>query len=492
MTKALGKIILILIFSIKLFANVEAKLNTLGIYEGEMASFSISAKGSDVEFPQISQIQNFAIIGNQQSQSISVINGKASKTTTKTYSFAPDKSLTIPSFEVKVDGKIYKTKELELKVLIPSASKEGDDFVLELKIDKDNLKVGESLKLSLLFKQKINSQADKIELSNPKFDNFWVKEIGDVKQYLQDDYQVQEKQYLLFAQKSGAYNIPSIAANIGVFQKQNFGNDFFNDSFFSNFNQLKWKKIYSNSLDINVSALPENLEVFGNFNINSSVDKTKVNANEPVNVTIMIQGDGNIDDIKKFNLSLRNAVVYSNDPQIQASFQNDKYGGKFTQTISIVSDRNYTIAPFIFKYFNSKENKVKTIQTKSIDIEVKSKVIQKPTIQTAQTNEAKKEVLVKQEKTYMKYLLLFFGIAIGFFSFIFYDKYKNNKNKKQSDMQKSIKKAKNDKELFDLLLPYAKEDILIATTLKKLEENLYKNSNHDINKNELIEFFEIS
>jgi len=44
--------------------------------------------------------------------------------------------------------------------------------------------------------------------------------------------------------------------------------------------------------------------------------------------------------------------------------------------------------------------------------------------------------------------------------------------------------------LFELLLPYSKESETIAKALNKLEENLYKNGNNKIDKEELMEVFE--
>ena len=57
-------------------------------------------------------------------------------------------------------------------------------------------------------------------------------------------------------------------------------------------------------------------------------------------------------------------------------------------------------------------------------------------------------------------------------------------------MVKAIKKAKDDKALFELLLPYSKEEKVVSNALNLLEANLYKSANNIIDKEELMEFFE--
>jgi hypothetical protein len=52
----------------------------------------------------------------------------------------------------------------------------------------------------------------------------------------------------------------------------------------------------------------------------------------------------------------------------------------------------------------------------------------------------------------------------------------------------AIKKAKTDKELYDLLLPYSQK-IELKTFIKQLEENLYFNKINKIDKKELLEIF---
>jgi len=177
MKQILGKIFLILFLTINSFADVTASVNPPAVYKGDIVNFVISADGGDIEFPQIQNIAGYPIIGTSSSQSINIINGNMSKTISKTYSFRPDKSVTIPPLSVKVDNKTYQTQELKVTVTKPSASQNGDPFVIEMKTNKTEAFVGEPIDLTVSFKRKLNARVDKLQLSDPKLEDFWVKKV---------------------------------------------------------------------------------------------------------------------------------------------------------------------------------------------------------------------------------------------------------------------------------------------------------------------------
>ncbi|HHH50879.1 MAG TPA: protein BatD [Campylobacterales bacterium] len=501
MKQILGKIFLILFLTINGFAQITASVNPPAIYKGDVVNFIISADGGDINFPQIQEIAGYPIVGTSSSQSVNIINGDMTKTISKTYSFRPDKPVTIPPLSITVDGKSYKTQELKVSVQKPNASQNGDPFVVEMKINKTEAFVGEAIDLSVSFKRKLNARVNKLQLSDPKLEDFWVKKVDKQTQSSEGDYIVETVHYQIFPQKSGEYKIPAIEAMIGVVQR-NRGGGVFDDPFFSAFNQqLNWKKIYSNSLNIKVKPLPNGLELYGKYQIQAKVDKQKVHANKPVNLTINIQGEGNIDDVKKFNPTIDNTIVYADEPKITSSLVGGVYRGKFTQKIAIIADQNFTIPSMELKYFNKDTKEVKTVSTKPIDIEVigGGKGITKPssvevspsqTIQAPTTPQTiiKKEIL--KEDGYIKYLFLALGFILGALSVYSFNIFQNRVGQKENDIVKMIRKAKSDKVLFEILLPYAKKDKVITNVLNKLEANIYKGAKNKIDKEELMEVFE--
>ena len=504
MMQTLGKIpnlFLILFLTIIASADVKVSVNSQTIYQDDVVNFTITADGKNIEFPKLTTIGGQLVSGISQSKSDITINGETTRTISTIYNFVASESFIIPQYLVTIDGVKHHTKELSIKVLQPKASEDGSEFVLEIALDKKVAYVGEPITLSVSFKAKKNSRAKKIELDEPKLENFWVKKIEEVQHSTQKSYMMQTLHYKLFPQKSGEYTIPAIKALIGKIVTQRQKRGMFIDPFFSTTRQhLEWQKIYSNTLELEVKPLPNQLELFGNYQIQATVEKQEIEANKPINLTIFIKGEGNIDDIKKFKLNIDNVIIYADEPNISTQESNTIYQGAFTQKIALIGDRDFTIPPLHLEYFDKESKSVKKISTKAIDIKViggEAKATQKPSsieinptqlIQAPQKVETK--IIIEKEDAYLKYLFLAIGFILGIALVSILNYLKNRTTHNEPNIIKSIKKAKDDKVLFTLLLPYAKENKIISDALNRLEENLYKNGIHKIDKEELMEFFE--
>jgi len=499
MKQNLGKIILFFLLAIDLFAtSVDIKLSAPAIYRGDDVSFTISVKDGDANFPNITDIKGYPILGISSSSSQSYINGKSSKTISKTYTFAPLQDVVIPSFKIEVNGDDYWTKSKKIAVLKPAPSKNGDDFIVQIKANKTHLKVGQSTIFTILFKQRIDANADKLNINEPKIDNFWVKKISGAKQYRSQNYIVTPFSYLIFAQKAGDFTINPIEADIGKLTQNNMGG-FFNDPFFNSLSSsIKWRKIFSNSLKIKVDPLPNNMELYGDFKIDAKVDKTQVYINKPVNLTIKISGIGNINDIQKFNLDNSDKTVYADEPIIKEKLIGNKYGGTFTQKIAIISSDDFTIPSLSLKYVDSKTQKIKIIKTKPIKIKVLGAMANNHTQTTIQTKaqpivstppKTETKIVVQKEKSYLKYIFLVLGLILGVVVTYIVLKRGLNNTTQENHITKKIRSAKSDKELFELLLPYSKENKVVSDILKQLEENIYNNAHHKIDKQKLYDIF---
>jgi hypothetical protein len=501
----LGKTILIvMLLPMMAWAEVSATLSKKIIYRGDQVRLIIEAKGENIEFPELREIEGYPVLGTSNRSSVTIINGNSEKTVSKSYVFQPTKDVVIPLYKVVVDGVEEMTNPLHLRVAKPSASIAMKDGVaLEMKVDKKEVYVGEPITLSLTFKSHPNTHYDKIELSEPTFKKFWVKKVQGLKQGVDGDFMTQTYQYILFPQEDGNITLDPPYVRLGT---RVAGSSLFSDPFFGNvgFN-INWKKIFANELTVYVKPLPNQLEVYGDFRISAEVDKNRVKANKPVNLTIDIMGQGNIEDIKKFELDIPNAVVYSDELKVSNSGLTK---GVVTQKVAIVADRNLTIPSIAFTYFDAKTKKPKTIKTDPIDIEVmgastratQSSQIEErePTKVTIKdesalkSSEEERVIIndVKLEDKLLWYALgMVSGLLLSLFGWFGFKKIKG-RVKRVQPMVKQIKKAKTDKALFELLLPYRDEDEAIKATVDKLERNIYASGSEKIDREDILEFFE--
>lgn len=501
MKQSPGKIILTLLFSASLLAGVRSSVEQTAVYKGENVNLTITAEGNDVDFPQIDEIDGFRVTGTSSSQSTRIINGDISKSIAKTYSFSPTHDVIIPSYALTVDGKRELTKAIPVHIVKPSSGTGGLDFMVKLSLDKHEAYVGESIRLDVTFKRKLNARADKLEINEPKIENFWIRKVKESRQSSEGDYLAETNTYLLFPQKDGNFTIPPVEAAIGTVHRTR-SSGFFNDPFFDQFNsQIRWRKIFSDEAKLTVKPLPQNLELYGSFTITAEVDKQQVHTNKPVNLTVTITGEGNVEDIVKFDPDIDDTIIYADDPKTEAQLLNGKYSGTFKQKIAIIGDRDFQIPSLNLRYFDGKLKKVVTKATEPIDIKVIGSAATKsaPTIEQSPSITASKPLIstetdqtpVQAADTNTKYLYLFIGLTLGALGMYMAMTYTTrSRTKKDIPLLRAIQKAKNDRALFDLLLPFGKTDPLIDKTLERLEANIYGNADNAIDKELLLEFFE--
>ncbi len=496
----LGKLTALMLLPLFLFADVQESVDKNALYRGDSVTYTISVSGKDVEFPTITSIDGNPILSTSGSQNISIINGDFQKTVSKSYIFTPKDSLEIPSYKVLVNGGVEMTKPIAVKIVEPSQDKSAP-VVLDIRLSKESAHVGEVVRFDLVFKQKPNVPVYKLDIEEPQFEDFWVKKVDGVQEGVEGEYTTKTYSYLLFAQRSGKLSIPSVTANVGQLaqQQRRRGLDpFFNSAFGQ---QLRYTKIFSNELILNVEALPNRLELYGDFNINTEADKTTVAANKPLNLTISIDGVGNIDDVRKYSLDIEGAVIYANEPEIKARVVGEDYLGSFEQKIVIIADGFYTIPPLQLRYFDRESQKEVIKESQAIAITVtggvaKVSTVQSSPVEVSQAIKEKPELIEKAVSTTSDWRELLYAALVGFgigglFVWLMMRSRSENVPKKSvvTPIEQQIKKAKSDKALFELLLPYKKESPVVDTALVQLEENLYRGANNSVDKKGLIHYF---
>lgn len=484
--KNLGKFILITLLLTNTIYALSVKVSPKIVYQGDDTSFIVSAQGSEIHFPKLKEIAGYKLKSQSISRNITNINGKVTKTLSKEYIFAPQKSFTIPSIEVEVDGKTQTTKPIKVTVQKDMVGS-NKAFVFTLEADKKEAYIGEPINVIFTFKKHLGIELAEANFNSPTFHDFWAKPMGKQPAIIEGKYQVYRIKYLLFPQKIGKIKIEPGRMDAAIMQKRK--RDFFN------FERVKWKSIFTKELEIDVKPLPNGVDIYGNFKMSASVDKTKVKANEPVNLTVSIKGIGNIDDIEEFKLDIKNAIVYADKPQRKIFTNNKEELGEFTQKFAIVSDRNFTIDGLEFSFFDGESEKIKTVKSKPFDIEVVGSLIKTQTAKLQKKEETKQIVpktKVIYEKASLTQLILsaLGGFILGMLSLFLIQRLSNKTEDKietELPLPKRIKKSKNDKELLSVLLPYTDRSKELKKIIKELEENIYEGKKHKINKQDLVQ-----
>ena len=469
-----GKILWFLLLPILLFANVEVFVNKKVLVKGEPLIISIKADGKDIKFPKIDNVAGYRVVSGGTSTNMQIINGKISESQTKQLVIYPDKNLTLPSFKVEVNGKVYKTKPIKVEVVKPAQTK--GKFELDMNISKSSLYLGESSILTLKFKEDVRAHPQSIEIEAPKIEGFLLKKISQ-RSYREKNYRVSEYKFLIIPQKVGNFEVGPVVARVGYLVKSGI----FSDPFF-NVADIRYKNIYSNTLKVEVNPIPAN-SIYGDFNISLSVDNEKIKANTPNRAVLKISGCGDFSSLNDFKLNT-DATVYKNKPVKRVHIENGKMCGEFLQTFTLLSDSNYSIKPIKLLTFNGK---LREVSTKPVKVEV-----------YGAPKRVAKEVIYKEKDYYVnlwgvkikiesgeevkKFLIIsaVLGVVVGIVLGLLLGALFGNPLKYLFRCNLNI----NDKDLYAKLLPYANREE-VKEVLKLLEENIYKKANHKIERKKL-------
>lgn len=469
-----GKILFILVIPFILFAKVSIDAPS-SFFKGDDVVFTITASGSSVKFPNIQKVAGYAVQSAGSSRNSSNINGVITQSISKSFIFRPKDTVTIPGFEIAVDGKVEKTKP---KKIIAKDLKKTDSpfYSLDINVDKKTAFVGEGIVFNIKFRYKKDLQIMDLEFGRPSFESFWVKELKSVPKKSDGDYFEYQLNYLLFPQKEGSINIEPLKMGISLLDPNSRGYGFFGSPLTKNVS------VYSNPLKLEIKPLPKGVNLIGEFKTEAKIDKQKVKEGEAVSYTLTIKGRGNLDDIGEIKLNIPNATVYDNPAKKEFDIIDGRYGGTYTKTYSIISGDSFSIPAVELRYFNKNKNKIQTAKTDSFDISVQKKPgIKKPELQVSkqkpQTAIKKTRVTTSELTDKEKALYFFFGLLCGAVivavavNFI-------NKEKKREDtpFEKSIKKARTKDELFKLLVVY----INIDDQLDKIIFDMEKSKDDDI------------
>ncbi|EDM23949.1 protein BatD [Caminibacter mediatlanticus TB-2] len=110
------KLIFLLPILLLALENIEINVNKKILKKGETLILTITTHGNNIVFPNLKAIEKTPIIATMIKDTIVVINGNLIDKVSKLYFLRPDKNITIPSLEIIVDGKIYKTNPINIEV----------------------------------------------------------------------------------------------------------------------------------------------------------------------------------------------------------------------------------------------------------------------------------------------------------------------------------------------------------------------------------------
>lgn len=389
--------------------------NRVTVGEVFQVAFTLNGSGNNLVYPNFRDFDIYS--GPNQSQSMSMVNGNISQSTTISLFIAAKKigKYTIGSATVMAGNQKLETKPIVIEVFnAPTQqsnastntqaaqpqqgkgqAKEKNQYASEISnedlfvrtyLSKTKCFLGEQLTLT----QKVYSRVDLRGFQNVKFppyNGFWSQQENNTQQidlkqenvngvmYYVADY---NKVYL-FPQRTGSITIDAVELDCIVRrptkrQPRNIFEQFFGAGGYEDVAiKVKSKPVKVDVLDLPIENKPQEFSgAVGNFSFKVDLDKEQVKANEALNLKITISGKGNIKLIEPLKLNLPESFE-TYDPKVN---ENIKTIGGVSGSITY----NYLIIPrekgeFIlnnlnFNYFDADKKQYVSIPSPDIKLTV--------------------------------------------------------------------------------------------------------------------------
>ena len=342
--------------------------------------------------------------------SYQMAKGHTSSSSSKTYTFilyaSKKGTYTIPAASVVVNGKKLTSKTARVQVSgkvqnsngVPRMHDDSDGQPrmrnagtpisgsdLFIKVSANKRRVHEQEPILLTYKVYTLVNLSKLDGKMPDLTGFHTQEIQLPQQKSFHIERVNGRpyrcvtwsQYVMYPQMTGKLEIPSITFE-GTVSQQNRNVDPF-EAFFnggSGYIEVK-RSIKAPGITVQVDPLPKRPANFsggvGKFNISAQISKTKVKANDPITVRVVVGGVGNLKLIKQ--------------PVVNFPKDFDKYDAKVMDKTKLTqsgvegnmvydflavprNQGNYVIPAVEFVYYDVDANAYKTIKTQSFNLEV--------------------------------------------------------------------------------------------------------------------------
>jgi tetratricopeptide (TPR) repeat protein len=351
----------------------------------------VEGRVRSIEDPQFPPLDDFDVYGNTRSQSMQIVNGVMSVSTSFIYVLAPkrDGTLAIGAFTVRAGGKEYKTAPIAITVgggpgvrgaPAPAAGlgeeREDRDIFVVGRVDKQNAYVNEQILYTFyLYRAERAAQISNLSYSAPGFQGFFVEKLKDsekqsYKVINNRRFIVTEVSTAIFPTTSGKLTVdPSVLQLVVLTSPFGFGF----------FDRGVEKVLRTKPIEIDVSALP----VAGRppffegavgeaLQLGARLDRDQVAEGEPVTMTVKVEGIGNVKTFSRPKLAdLPQFRSYDADSKTDVQTFDRVAGSRTWETVLVPKDEGeHVVPPIRMAYFDTREGRYRTLETKPLPITV--------------------------------------------------------------------------------------------------------------------------
>jgi len=392
---------------------------SVSVGESFTLTYTLNSQGADFRGPRLTGFDVISGPFTSTSSSIQSVNGRTTMSVRYSFQYIlqanREGTFDIPPATITVDRRTITSNSLTIKVVKGSAGQSGpnqgqtygnsqqqgnvqtnpNDVMLKAYVSNSNPLQGEGITVTYKIFTKV-PVSQIMFTKEPSFPGFWSQNLTKEKEKLQQYNQVIDGQqyivadlrkYTLFPLKSGKLIIEPLEMECQAQIKRQsksrtgdpFFDDFFNDSFFNTSYTPVVKSLRASPLVINVrplpsSGIPEDFAgAVGNFNFHTELDRTKVKANEAINLKCVVSGEGNLQLIDKLNVIFP-PDFETYDPKISNDIRSSDKGVSGSQIFEYLiiprKPGKFRLKPISFSFYDLRKMKYVSLTSPDYTVEV--------------------------------------------------------------------------------------------------------------------------
>jgi len=388
---------------------VTATVQPQSVAVGEQAKLVVSIQGKFRKSggPELPPLDDFDVYEAGSSQNFSMINGSVSSSVSFSYILVPrnEGTFKIEPIRFTVGDKVYTADPVTLNVVkgrssigAPPAqqqqqrrdsdtgqSAQGRNLFIEASVDRDTVYVNQQITWTLGFFTDGRVQlVQSPSYYPPESEGFWEEDLPPVRKFNttidNTQYLVNEVKRAYFPTAPGDFTIGSARVDVRVDDwSASSRNDFFRRplrSFgFGTPKTLTTKPVHITVLPLPQAGKPADFSgiVAGDLAVDMRADKQTVQVGEPVNVTVQIQGRGNMKTMAVPPLKdIDGFKVYESGSSSNISKDDYTVSGskKYEYVLVPKVEGNKQIPALRISYFDPVDKRYKTAKTSPIILDV--------------------------------------------------------------------------------------------------------------------------
>ena len=121
---------------------------------------------------------------------------------------------------------------------------------------------------------------------------------------------------------------------------------------------------------VRIQAEENRAALIGNITMEAQVDHMSIRAHEPLHLSLIIKGSGNLEQFVPYELNISGVRVFSEPPQKRLTPSRDGQEGEIRQEFALIAEKSYVIPPFTLSLFDTVHNQSKVLKSDSVTVEV--------------------------------------------------------------------------------------------------------------------------